>query len=159
MFQDGAFTRYEDLAAAEKTAGKVTNVSSEFEFVLDHIWLQAFLMFACAFVNFLSHFVMPWILMYHRQIKLVNSVNLCVVGLMCLIVLIMYRFNDAANFCTGQYLTEEEIAKQLSMDNREYLIERGNFLRVYTTLVITISCIFMIFVALLCFLNLKKMGF
>ena len=83
-------------------------MSGEYEFVLGIISLQALIMFLTAFMNFLSHFVVPDLLMYARQIKIVNSLNLVIVGCVCLVVLIAYRFNDAANFCTGAHLSEEE---------------------------------------------------
>ena len=116
-------------------------------------------MFFTAFLNFLSHFVVPDLLMYAKHIKVLNTLNLVVVGCVCLIVLVTYRFNDAANFCTGSFLTEEEKQTQLDMSQRQYLIERGGFLRVYTSMVITISGLFISIVTLFCLCNLKKMGF
>ena len=116
-------------------------------------------MFLVAFANFVSHFIMPELLMYSKQIKLVNTANLIIVGAMCLFVLVYYRVNEAANFCTGSHLSEEEKALQMSRQDREFLIERGGFLWLYTSIVITTSVTFILAMIAFCFFNLKKMGF
>ena len=52
--------------------------------------------------------------MYSKQIKNVNTVNMMVIGLLSMMVLLHYRMNDAANFCTGTHLTPEEKKIELS---------------------------------------------
>ena len=80
---------------------QIRNISDEFDFVLNIITIQAFIMFLISVVNFLSHFFLPQLLMYSKLIKLFNTLNLVIVGLMCLTVLVYYRFSDSANFCAG----------------------------------------------------------
>ena len=112
------FKKYTSLLEAMQSASSIQDirdVSGEYEFVLGIISMQAFIMFFTSFMNFLSHFIIPDLLMYAKQIKIVSSLNLVICGCVCLVVLIYYRFNDAANFCTGAHLTEEQRLEQLSI--------------------------------------------
>ena len=78
-----------------------SNVTEQLEFALQLIFWQVVAQSIIAFINFLSHFYIPEILMYSRQLKNINALNMMVIGLLSMIVLLYYRMNDAANFCTG----------------------------------------------------------
>lgn len=117
-------------------------------------------MFLISFLNFLSHFFVPKLLKYSAIIKLVNSLNLVVVGVMVLVVLLYYKFNSSANFCSGYLLSQKEREAQLALSRgREFLIHRGDVLWVYSTLVLTMTGLFLSTGLLFCIINLKKLGF
>ena len=128
------FTRFssvDDIKLEEVTHYEyIQDVSAQFELSLTTIWFQALMLSFFSFINFLSHFYFPKILMFHRQIKALNTINLFVVGTICFVVLIYTRFNDSAHFCTGNHLTEaEKEAQHLKLDqDKEFLIKRGDFL-------------------------------
>mmetsp|Transcript_24232 Transcript_24232/g.37357 ORF Transcript_24232/g.37357 Transcript_24232/m.37357 type:complete len:94 (+) Transcript_24232:502-783(+) len=93
--------------------------------------------------------------MFHRQIKTCNTINLVVVGVICLFLLIYYRLNDGAHFCTGSHLSDEV----RSAGSPNFLVRRGEFLFMYTTIVLTLALTFICVVGTACLYNLKKMGF
>ena len=50
---------YNDIEKVPDNAISVMDVSSSFDFVLDIVCIQAFIMFTIAFCNFLSHYFIP----------------------------------------------------------------------------------------------------
>ena len=121
---------------------RVQDVSNQFQFTIQIIFFQAVVLYIISVINFLSHFFVPKILMYAKQIKFVNTVNLVLVGVICLMVLINYRFNEGAHQCSKQIL-----------------VKRGGFLWNYTAIVVTTSLTFIGMISTFCVCNLKKMGF
>ena len=113
-------------------------VSNQFQFTIQVIFFQAIVLFIISVINFLSHFFVPKILMYAKQIKFFNTVNLVLVGVICLMVLINYRFNEGAHQCS-----------------KDILKKRGGFLWNYTAIVVTTSLTFIGIISTFCVCNLK----
>ena len=92
---------------------------------------------------------------------MINTINLLIVGLICLAVLVYSRFNEAANFCTGSHLSDEDRHREVNLpdSHRTYLIERGNFLWEYTAIIVSLVILFLTVLISTCLYNLKKMGF
>ena len=144
------FNTMKEVLAYEQPIFSIQDVSRQFDFTIGIIFYQALVLHLISICNFLSHFWFPKILMYAKQIKGFNTINLVFVGVVCLVVLIHYRMNESANFCTGSHLKEAD---------ENYLIMRGSFLWKYTAIVITLSLSFIAAISTFCVCNLKKMGF
>ena len=102
--------------------------------------------------------------MYAKQIKLIGTINLVGVGFFCLIILFGVRLNEEANFCSGNYLSDDERKRLMVLDGRnnnakEYFLHRGYFLYQYTAIVVILAGLFIVFISTFCVYNLKKMGF
>ena len=136
------FSSMEEAASYDQPIFSIQDVSGQFDFTIGIIFYQALVLHLISICNFLSHFFIPKILMYAKQIKAFNTINLVFVGVVCLVVLIYYRMNDSANFCTN-----------------EYLVQRGSFLWKYTAIVVSLSVTFVGAISTFCVCNLKKMGF
>ena len=78
------------------------DVSDHFEYSLRIVFFQALNLVILSFLNFLSHFFIPKLLKYSKQIKSCNTINLVLIGAYCLYVLVSRRMNEAAAFCAGE---------------------------------------------------------
>ena len=146
------------LSAAVDQAA-VTDVSKGFDLSFTTICIQAFLMLVYSLLNFISHFVYPPLLQYAHVIKNLSKANFIVVGAFCLCVMLTTRFNEAASACSGDHLTEAERGLLHGLEQSPYLLRRGEFLRYYISVVlsITLSCTFVF--AIMLVLYVRKMGF
>ena len=105
------------------------------------------MIFLIAVLNFLSHWFIPQILMFSKQIKNFNTMNIVIVGAICLMIMVSNRFNEAANFCINPNGAEAL-----------FLVKRGRILWTYTNIVITMSSFFVAAISLFCVFNMMYLG-
>ena len=154
------FVRYESVSQAEAMKDElkiesIEDVSAEFQMIFNVIFGQAAVMVLCAFANFVSHYFVPYLLAYSKVIKFFNNSNMILMGAVSVIAITMLRLKPSSEFCIGAHLTEEEKAVQLATESeRQFLIERGQYLQTYYVFVTALSSFFMGIAALFCFCNM-----
>ena len=119
------------------------DVSSDFNFIVLHLCIQAILMCLFCLYQLIGIYCFNSMLYYRFLVSRANKMVL-IYGLVLFIQLNYYRYREAGKICSGDYLTDQEWHDDSI--NKDYLIYQGSVLQTYSRAVITaiIASVFMI---------------